>query len=614
MWESGNIYVARGKQGPRHSKWAGKAKAESWNSKSGLKLRRGVATIGARENEFEGGESRAGRMSGYRLIAFLFFISFATSVWGQADQVQDIATGTYDISFDRKGIVSSKLTNAPTSGPASVVNPNNTAFPGNNTFPNGTSNPAMEPVSAEGYYYIADNGSDSNDGLSLGTAFATPQHCNAVAIANGDGICDARAFHGYRMSTEIDVGNAAGVPVVLLLPNHGRWRGTMTDGTSYVLKVFNQSSVIGMHSGLGQAFFIDAAPTANVDSVCGTNPLATADYVRMSGFSCQAAAGATVVNAVLNIKGLADGSRISEIGVATFSTLANKVTWLHGNLCCGARIYEVNSLGNGLAGAVPCTFGDGTGSMGGAMIDALSCVRPGNGKNAVARVQNINDAGAVFGSIYMEIAAPATDTTTAMVGITGSGTFPDVFGDLVLGIDIASSTRYIVDIGSTSKVILKRVTTATISPNAINDHSNRSTIIPGAGHTVVDYDRVGFNSASFATWYLPFGFGCKNTDLALSAGWGTTATVTAVYGVGQTCGWTITSSGTGQAANPTITETLFNPLPVTTPVLHCDMRMTGGTGTYSMIDETTVSATVPVFTFLGTPVAASTYKVLRKCG
>src|SRR5260370_35099145 len=56
---------------------------------SGLKLRRGMATIGTRENESEAGKSRADRMSGFRWIALLFFISFATSVLGQAEQTQD---------------------------------------------------------------------------------------------------------------------------------------------------------------------------------------------------------------------------------------------------------------------------------------------------------------------------------------------------------------------------------------------------------------------------------------------------------------------------------------------------------------------------------------------
>jgi len=108
------------------------------------------------------------------------------------------------------------------------------------------------------------------------------------------------------------------------------------------------------------------------------------------------------------------------------------------------------------------------------------------------------------------------------------------------------------------------------------------------------------------------GTACTNGELVLSAGWGTTATVTTVVGTGQTCEWTLTSSGTGQAANPTITDTLTNALPSANTV--CEMRMVGGTGTATLIDQTTLSATAPVFTFNGTPVAASTYKVVRRCG
>lgn len=108
------------------------------------------------------------------------------------------------------------------------------------------------------------------------------------------------------------------------------------------------------------------------------------------------------------------------------------------------------------------------------------------------------------------------------------------------------------------------------------------------------------------------GAACTNGELALSAGFGTTAGVTAVAGTGQTCHWTITSNGTGQAANPTITDTLTNTLPSASTV--CEMRMEGGTGTATLINQTTLSATAPVFTFNGTPVAASTYVVVRRCG
>ena len=107
---------------------------------------------------------------------------------------------------------------------------------------------------------------------------------------------------------------------------------------------------------------------------------------------------------------------------------------------------------------------------------------------------------------------------------------------------------------------------------------------------------------------------CTNGELALSAGWQSTgaATVTAVQGNGQTCSWTITT-GTTTAANPTITDTLTNPLPNATTV--CTMNIYGGTHTAvagESLRQTTLSATAPIFTANFTPTANGfTYFVTR---
>jgi hypothetical protein len=114
------------------------------------------------------------------------------------------------------------------------------------------------------------------------------------------------------------------------------------------------------------------------------------------------------------------------------------------------------------------------------------------------------------------------------------------------------------------------------------------------------------------------GTACANGDLALSAGWGSTATVTGAAGTGQTCQFTLTSAGTGQAANASITDTLPTALPTANTV--CTAQLTGGTGMAALsgaglfINQTTLSATAPAFTFPGLPVAGSTYFVLIRCG
>lgn len=114
------------------------------------------------------------------------------------------------------------------------------------------------------------------------------------------------------------------------------------------------------------------------------------------------------------------------------------------------------------------------------------------------------------------------------------------------------------------------------------------------------------------------GTNCTNGELALSGGWQSTgtATVTAVAGAGgQTCSWTITT-GTTTAANPTVTDTLVVPLSSAGTV--CELNIHGGTHTAAAgegFQQTTVSATAPVFTFNGTPTANGfTYIVTRRCG
>lgn len=93
-------------------------------------------------------------------------------------------------------------------------------------------------------------------------------------------------------------------------------------------------------------------------------------------------------------------------------------------------------------------------------------------------------------------------------------------------------------------------------------------------------------------------------DFALSAGWGNTATVTAVVGTDQAWTITVTANGTGIGANPTITLT-FKDGTWTNPPIQIS-KMIAGTGTMTTLADAG-SATAWGITFLGTPSAGSTY-------
>ena len=166
-------------------------------------------------------------------------------------------------------------------------------------------------------------------------------------------------------------------------------------------------------------------------------------------------------------------------------------------------------------------------------------------------------------------------------------------------------------------------TQATVSGSAVVNGGDTSVLaafrnhaggadVNGLSKDTSDAVHVGGSAGITATGpALSIGNACTNAELSLSAGWGASASVSSAAGLGQTCEWTITASGT-MSANPTITDTLTNPLQSASAV--CDMRMVGGTGTATLINQTSLSSTAPVFTFGGTPVSSSTYIVVRRCG
>jgi fibronectin-binding autotransporter adhesin len=96
-------------------------------------------------------------------------------------------------------------------------------------------------------------------------------------------------------------------------------------------------------------------------------------------------------------------------------------------------------------------------------------------------------------------------------------------------------------------------------------------------------------------------------DFSLSAGWGNTSSISGLSGTDSAFTLTITSGGTGQAANPTITLTFHDGTWTNTPIV-CITRGDGSTPqTGFWITQAATSATQAVLQFVGTPIAASGY-------
>jgi hypothetical protein len=184
----------------------------------------------------------------------------------------------------------------------------------------------------------------------------------------------------------------------------------------------------------------------------------------------------------------------------------------------------------------------------------------------------------------------------AQVGLSG-GEINITGATNAINLSSGSPTVYAVDVTATS-------------PSSIPAFSRGTGTVNGLIRTPTGWGGTG---GVAGTYFLSNqGTAAASGNFALSAGWGTTAAVTATAGFNQSARFTVTASGTGQAANPTITWTLPTALPAATST--CQVSQTGGTNAFLMITQTTLSATAPVFTLQGTPTAAATFIYDVRCG
>jgi hypothetical protein len=411
-------------------------------------------------------------------------------------------------------------------------------FMGSPLFPL-SSNAAIKPASASAYYFVteaANGGSDLNDGLSPGSAFATPQHCISVVLALGGGTCDARTLYSYTYGNTqriISIGQHSPlVPLTFLLPPYGTWTCNLTGGAQACLEVFNGGAAIGTSSGQGNQFIITASSTANVVDVCGTDPSTADAYLHMENFNCQSQSGAAVSGAVMDIQHLVDISRVTDLSSMAAST-NTKSLWIHG-VGGSAQVERVKGHGDDATGNVPCTLGSTSDENEGADIGPISCTNSGSGENAVAIVQGSGTAGAHYHDIYAEMNV-ASDTSTPVIGVTNSSGETDVIENVHFGNDAAggSSTRCIVDIADDSSVIVRNIQESNATCGIDDHNAGRGILNPGASAVITDYSTENPCCSLVGSFTKPLFWGMTNgTGSQL---FNTTTTCTTAAGVGDTC-------------------------------------------------------------------------------
>lgn len=121
-------------------------------------------------------------------------------------------------------------------------------------------------------------------------------------------------------------------------------------------------------------------------------------------------------------------------------------------------------------------------------------------------------------------------------------------------------------------------------------------------------------SASYVERYWAQGTALATTDFALEADWGTTREVTSTSGSDQSGIVRVTSNGTGQAANATVTLTFKDGSWTTTAVCAVDLYASSDGSAMSSDRLTlTYSATALVWSYAQTPIAGNTYDFYWEC-
>lgn len=336
----------------------------------------------------------------------------------------------------------------------------------------------------------------------------------------------------------------------------------------------------------------------------------TAQFFQMTGGSCNinglnASSGRTVTNLIANSGGFCHVSYFTDAPTLVAPGANNEDTSKTCSVAyfCVVERIITNPAFNFQAAQFPVLYltGPGAGSPAGVGGGFPLGVMYYNGSLNRTNLQDNGTAADNVNGTNNVLTASSTDNVTnksfgagglvpVTAGATDIGSTSKPFGNLWLGTAATNNFKF------------QPAATAAARTITISDPlGNTNLVLTPAALSVRNSLHISDQ-----------GTACANGNIALSAGWGTTAAATAAAGQGQTCQWTITSNGTGQAANPTITWTLPTALPSANVVCSGDMK--GGTQTFTSINQTTLSSTAPVFTFNGTPVAGNTVFFLARCG
>lgn len=262
-----------------------------------------------------------------------------------------------------------------------------------------------------------------------------------------------------------------------------------------------------------------------------------------------------------------------------------QVTNLNASQLVGATWIAPGTIGSGTPNSGAFTTLSATGQI-------TSTLATGTAPFSIASTTNVANlnASSLSGATF---AAPGAIGG----GTPGSGAFTTLSATGQITSTLATGSSPLV-VASTTKV-------TNLNADLLDDKDSATA---GTATTIAARDASGRLTAKR---FIADGTALVNTDFVLSAGWGDgPATIGTITGSDQAWQGTITASGIGQGANPTITFTFKDGTWTNAPI--CSSKVNGGTGAILPLTDAP-TATTNVITFVGTPVTTLTYQIISIC-
>lgn len=352
--------------------------------------------------------------------------------------------------------------------------------------------------------------------------------------------------------------------------------GNMLNGTTHANYIFEISNIPGgpcsntgaSNISIGQWGLVSTSLVGfHVDGICGPGPLINIAVQSAGSTECR-----------IDLSG-SPGSNLSATGM----------------VCIGGQINNLVINGGSQAfNSYSGEFGYGTGST-------VNYVLPCGGWNS-------------NGDIFPQF----TNTVNGLIVVTGCVANVTLTNENITLVPNSGSTSILLAILGNAGTTIKLLNTTVVGTGThgqLLSLSANNSLFDLGGNTFTSGSVADTVSGNLYGSYSVTGTNNVAANMVLSAGWGTTAAWTLVNGTTQYTTGTITASGTGQAANPTIVYTFPTKFPFGVAPSGCFGLQVGGTqaAVANPFTPSSLSATGVTLTYNGTPGAGSTLAVQIEC-